>query len=155
MFTWDYNYFPSLYGGEYLFDNIDVNQFTFVPENGGGNSLKLTPLRAWAHTIMPSWDGDAGSWTGPPANLARYYVQNFGNPVSHPDSNDYSGFVQDTRRMTPHFTLSLGVRYDLQTFSKKGMISNPLWPAAGKMPCAKRILRRGWESGMRSAMIGR
>ena len=31
MFTWDYNYFPSLYGGEYLFDDIDVNQFTFVP----------------------------------------------------------------------------------------------------------------------------
>jgi hypothetical protein len=134
MFTWDYNYFPSLYGGEYLFDNIDVNQFTFVPENGGSNSLKLTPLRAWAHTIMPSWDGDAGGWTGPPANLARYYVQNFGNPVSHPDSNDYSGFVQDTRRVTPHFTLSIGARYDLQTFSKKGMVSNPLWPAAGKMP---------------------
>jgi hypothetical protein len=134
MFTWDYNYFPSLYGGEYLFDDIDVNQFTFVPENGGGNSLRLTPLRAWAHTIMPSWNFDAGSWTGPLANLPRYYVQNFGNPVSHPNSNDYSGFAQDTRRMTPHFTLSMGVRYDLQTFSKNGLVSNPLWPAAGKMP---------------------
>jgi hypothetical protein len=144
MLTWDYNYFPSLYGGEYLFDDIDVNQFTFVPENGGSNSLKLTPLRAWAHTVMPSWDGDAGSWTGPSANLARYYIQNFGNPVSHPDSNDYSAFVQDTRRMTPHFTLSVGLRYDLQTFSKTGLVGNPLWPAAGKMPlpetnCAPRV----------------
>src|SRR5271166_3912281 len=128
MLTWDYNYFPSLYGGEYFFDDIHVNQFTFVPENGGNNSLKLTPLRAWAHTIMPSWSGFG--WNGPPDSLARYYVQNFGNPVSHPDSNDYSGFVQDTRRLTPHFTLSIGARYDLQTFSKKGMESNPLWPAA-------------------------
>jgi len=54
--------------------------------------------------------------------------------VSHPNSNDYAGFVQDTVRLTPHFTLSLGARYDLQTFSKTGMESNPLWPGAGKMP---------------------
>ncbi len=87
MRTWDYNYFPSLYGGKYLYDNIAVNPFTFVAEHGG---LVLTPLRAWAH------------------NVPRYYEQSFGNPVSHPDSNDYSGFVQDTIRLTPHFSLSLG-----------------------------------------------
>jgi hypothetical protein len=131
MRTWDYNYFPSLYSGEYYFDDIAVNPLTFVPMHGG---LELTPLRAYAHTIMPSWNWDAGSWTGAPANVARYYMQNFGNPVSHPNSNDYSAFVQDTARLTPHFTLSLGARYDLQTFSKTGMESNPLWPAAGKMP---------------------
>src|ERR1700694_1725686 len=45
MLTWDYNYFPSLYGGEYLYENIPVNPFTFVPMHGG---LALTPLRAWA-----------------------------------------------------------------------------------------------------------
>ncbi|HYW38834.1 MAG TPA: TonB-dependent receptor [Terriglobales bacterium] len=113
MLTWDYNYFPSLYGGEYLYDNIAVNPFTFVPMHGG---LVLTPLRAWAHKVP------------------RYYIQNFGNPVSHPNSNDYAGFVQDMVRLTPKFSLSLGARYDLQTFSKTGMESNPLWPAAGKMP---------------------
>ena len=131
MLTWDYNYFPSLYGGEYLFSNIVVNPFTFVPMHGG---LSLTPLRAWAHTVMPGWDWTTASWNGPSANLARYYIQNFGNPVSHPNSNDYAGFVQDTVRLTPHFTLSLGARYDLQTFSKTGMVSNSLWPGAGKMP---------------------
>jgi hypothetical protein len=35
LLTWDYNYFPSLYGGEYLYDNIAVNPFTFVAEHGG------------------------------------------------------------------------------------------------------------------------
>jgi len=134
MRTWDYNYFPSMFGGKYIFDDIYVDPFTFAPEPANGGNLKLTPLRAYAHTIMPSWDWDAGNWTGPPANLARYYEQNFGNPVSHPDSNDYAAFVQDTARLTPHLTLSLGARYDLQTFSKKGMESNPLWPQAGKMP---------------------
>ncbi|MFZ0798918.1 MAG: TonB-dependent receptor, partial [Terriglobales bacterium] len=113
MVTWDYDYFPSLYGGEYFYDDISVNPFTFVPQHEG---LQLTPLRAWAH------------------NVPRYYEQNFGNPVSHPDSNDYAGFVQDTARVTPHFSLSMGARYDLQTFSKKGMASNPLWAQVGKMP---------------------
>jgi len=134
MVTWDYDYFPSLFGGEYFFDDMYVDPLTFAPEAPNGGSLKLTPLRAYAHTIMPSWDWDAGSWTGPPANLARYYEQNFGNPVSHPDSNDYAGFVQDTARLTPHFSLSMGARYDLQTFSKKGMMSNPLWAQVGRMP---------------------
>ncbi|PYX62206.1 MAG: hypothetical protein DMG74_21475 [Acidobacteria bacterium] len=30
--------------------------------------------------------------------------------------------------------MSLGVRYDLQAFSTKGLVTNPLWPASGKVP---------------------
>lgn len=116
MFTKDYNYFPSLFGGEYLYDNISVDPFTFVPEHGG---LKISPLRAWAHGVP------------------RYYLQNFGNPVSHPNSNDYSAFVQDTIRVTGRLALSLGVRYDMQTFNSKDLVSNPLWPGSGKMPSDK------------------
>jgi hypothetical protein len=132
--TWDYDYFPSMYGGGYYFSNIYVNPLTFVPEPSNTNNLKLTPLRAYAHTIMPGWDWDSASWTGPSADLPRYYMQNFGNPVSHPDSNDYAAFVQDTARLTPHLSLSMGVRYDLQTFSKQGLVINPLWAPSGKMP---------------------
>ena len=134
MRTGDYNYFPSMYGGKYIFDSIYVDPLTFVPEPPNSGNLKLSPLRAWSHTVMPSWNWDAGSWSGPTANLARYYEQNFGNPVSYPGSSDYAAFVQDTARLTPHLTLSMGARYDLQTFSRKGMVSNPLWPQAGKMP---------------------
>ena len=73
--------------GSIFYDDISVNPFTFVPMHGG---LELTPLRAWAH------------------NVPRYYVQNFGNPVSHPDSNDYAGFVQDTRAVDAAFHLEPG-----------------------------------------------
>jgi hypothetical protein len=113
MLTRIYNYFPSLSGGEYFFDNIKVNPFTFAPQIGG---LQLTPLRAFAHDVP------------------RYYIQNFGLPVTHPDTNEYSWFLQDTARVTNHLALSLGARYDLQTFATKNLVSNPLWPDSGKVP---------------------
>jgi hypothetical protein len=111
--TWIYNYFPAQSGGEYIFDPIKVNPFTFEPQEAG---LLLTPLRAYAHDVP------------------KYYIQNFGSQSSHPDTNEYSMFLQDTIRATSHLAVSLGARYDLQTFSKKGLLTNPLWPDSGKIP---------------------
>ena len=107
------NFFPSLSGGEYIFSTIKVDPFTFAPEEGG---LELTPLRAYAH------------------NVPRYYIQNFGSANSHPDTKEYAAFAQDTVRLRDNLNLSLGVRYDLQTFRESGMVSNPLWPQAGRLP---------------------
>ena len=113
LLTWIYDFFPSQQSGEYLFDIIKVNPFTFQPMEAG---LPLTPLRAYAHA-MP-----------------KYYLQNFGPSGSHPNSNDYAAFAQDTIRVSDHFALSLGVRWDLQTFTTAGLISNPLFPPSGKVP---------------------
>ncbi len=113
LFTWIYNFFPALSGGEYYFDNITVNPWTFEPMRQG---MKISPLRAYAHAVP------------------RYYMQNFGNFISHPDTDEYAWFLQNTMRLTNRLGLSLGVRYDLQTFSKAGLLSNPLWPAGGKLP---------------------
>lgn len=113
LLSWIYNFFPANYGGEYIFDPIKADPNTFAPQIGG---LYLTALRAYAH------------------DLPHYYLQSFGSAVTHPDTNEYSAFAQDSIRVTNHFALSLGVRYDLQTFTKKGLITNPLWPDSGKVP---------------------
>jgi hypothetical protein len=107
------NFFPSMFGGEYYYATIPVDPWTFEPMRYG---LKLTPLRAYAHQVP------------------RYYIQNFGSAESHPDTNEYAAFLQDTVRLTGRLAMSFGVRYDLQTFSTKGMVTNPLWPQAGKVP---------------------
>jgi hypothetical protein len=78
--------------------------------------LPLTPLRAYAHSVP------------------KYYLQSFGADSSHPNSNDYAAFAQDTIRATDHLAVNLGVRWDLQTFTTAGLISNPLFPPAGKVP---------------------
>jgi len=113
LITWIYDYFPSQQSGEYIFDPIKVNPFTFEPEEAG---LELTPLRAFAHAVP------------------RYYLQNFGPSTSNPNSNDYAAFAQDTIRANPHLAVTLGVRWDLQTFTTAGLISNPLFPPSGKVP---------------------
>ena len=113
LITWLYDYYPSQQSGEYLFDIIKVDPFTFEPMEAG---LPLTPLRAYAHSVP------------------KYYLQSFGADSSHPNSNDYAAFAQDTIRATDHLAVNLGVRWDLQTFTTAGLISNPLFPPAGKVP---------------------
>lgn len=108
-----YNYFPLQFGGDYIFRNVRVNPFTFAPDTYG---MELTPLRAYAHVVP------------------RYYLQNFGTSESAPDTNEYALFAQDTIRVTNHLGLTVGVRYDLQTFRTDRLRSNPLWPDSGKVP---------------------
>ncbi len=107
------NFFPSQFGGEYIFDTIKVNPFTFAPQLAG---LQLTPLRAYAHDVP------------------KYYMQDFGSALTHPDTNEYSAFLQDTVRLSSHLALSLGVRYDLQTFRNSDLVSNTLYPDSGRVP---------------------
>ena len=113
LLTWIYDFFPGRQSGEYLFYSIKVDPFTFAPMEAG---LPLSPLRSYAHEVP------------------KYYLQNFGQAASHPDSNDYAAFAQDTIRVTNHLAVNLGVRWDLQTFTTAGLLSNPLFPPSGKVP---------------------
>jgi outer membrane receptor protein involved in Fe transport len=86
-----------------------------APQEGG---LEVSPLRAYAHGVP------------------RYYIQNYGSANSHPNTREYSAFAQDTLRVRDNLSISLGVRYDLQTFGESGLVLNPLWPQAGRVPQA-------------------
>jgi len=113
LLTSIYDFFPSQQSGEYLFYPIKVDPFTFAPMEAG---LPLSPLRAYAHQVP------------------HYYLQNFGSATSNPDTNEYAAFAQDTVRVTGRLAVNLGVRWDLQTFTTAGLVSNPLFPPSGKVP---------------------
>lgn len=92
LFTTIYDFFPNQQSGEYLFYPIKVDPFTFGPMEAG---LQLSPLRAYAHEVP------------------HYYLQSFGSAASHPDTNEYAAFAQDTLRLTDRLALNVGVRWDL------------------------------------------
>ena len=104
---------PASRAANILFYPLKVNPYTFEPMEAG---LELTPLRAYAHQVP------------------HYYLQNFGGAASHPNTNEYAAFAQDTIRVTDRLALNLGVRWDLQTFTTAGLLSNPLFPPSGKVP---------------------
>lgn len=122
LVTWIYDFFPSQQSGEYVFDDVVVDPLmNYSPCAPGcplrkNDFLSLTPLRAYAHGVP------------------HYYLQSFGPSFTHPNSNDYAAFAQDTVRATDHLALNLGVRWDLQTFTTAGLLSNPLFPPSGKVP---------------------
>jgi outer membrane receptor protein involved in Fe transport len=69
--------------------------------------------------------------------IASRFVQAFPGPgtpgpTTHPDLTDYAAFVQDEWRVTPTFTLDVGVRYDLQTVRQPKVLNpDPQLVAAG------------------------
>lgn len=111
--SWIYNFFPSLFGGQYIFDDIRVNPFTFDPQVYG---MKITPLRAYAH--------------GTP----RYYLQNFGKAASNPDTTEWAAFAQDTVRFGDHLAVQLGLRWDFQSFRTDKLVSNYYFRDSGRVP---------------------
>jgi Carboxypeptidase regulatory-like domain/TonB dependent receptor len=113
LLTKIYDFFPSQQSGEFLFYPLKVNPYSYVPQEEG---LALSPLRAFAHQIP------------------HYYLQNFGSAASRPDTNEYSAFAQDSIRVTGRLAVNLGVRWDLQTFATAGLLQNPLFPPAGRVP---------------------
>ena len=66
--------------------------------------------------------------------VPRYYIQDFGTSVSHPNSRSYAFFVQNGIRFSRSLTVNVGLRYDLQTFDISDLLSNPLYAPSGKVP---------------------
>ena len=107
------------YGIDLLFDNI----FNFFPGlfNGSytfGSITNTTPS-------PPTLNGFEAFAAGRPTR----YRQSFAGAgttggTTQPDSKEYGFFVQDDWRISPKFTLNLGLRYDYQNIAKP-QIQNP------------------------------
>lgn len=89
------NFFPGLFGAQYLFNSYADYNNHFIP----GTAQYQRAVR---------------------------FVQAFAGlgtqgPTTHPDFNEFGFFLQDDWRMTPNFTLNLGVRYDIQHMRESGV----------------------------------
>jgi hypothetical protein len=73
-------------------------------------------------------------------NRPTNYSQNFGNPITNPNTMQYAFFFQDNWRTLPTLNLNFGLRYELETYDKSQLQANPLYPATGQIPLDKNNL---------------
>ena len=97
-------------GADLQFDRI----LNYFPGNFGG-SYQFNSLSSF--------------YLGTPAASGERYLQAFAGPgttgaTTHPNINEFSGFVQDEWRARDDLTVHAGLRYDLQQFAKP-QIQNP------------------------------
>lgn len=72
-----------------------------------GRSLAGKPLQAPGDEYFQAFSGTGSQGT-----------------VTHPDFDEFAGFIQDDWHLHPHLTLNLGARYDLQVMAKP-RVKNP------------------------------
>ncbi len=101
------------YGADLLFDRI----FNFFPGLFAG-SYRFASYTAFSNQLA-----------NPLVQSAAQYRQSFAGTgttgaTTHPNNSEYGFFFQDDWRVTPKFTLNLGVRYDYQSIAKPP-IQNP------------------------------
>ena len=65
------------------------------------------------------------------------YEQNFGDPVTNPNTMQYATFVQENWRVRPNVSLAFGLRYELETYATDQLQANPVYPATGRIPVDK------------------
>ncbi|MBI3941209.1 MAG: TonB-dependent receptor [Acidobacteria bacterium] len=68
------------------------------------------------------------------------YEQNFGNPVTNPDTMQYAFFVQENWRTRPDLNLNFGLRYELETYRTNQLEANPAYPSTGRIRIDKNNL---------------
>jgi Carboxypeptidase regulatory-like domain/TonB dependent receptor len=108
--TEDYNYYISNAFGSYTYANPTCFALDYTPVAGQPADTSCTT------------GGTGKNWSG--------YSQTFGNPVADYRINELAWYVNDQWKVSPRFTLGLGVRWD-KSLSMNFPVTNPAFPQTG------------------------
>jgi hypothetical protein len=146
---------PNGYGGAYNFFGglapvLGANfQPVTDPATGQVQMQQLTSLEQYARTLQLMAAGYSGAAMQALGGGASQFTITGGNPFASVTQYDAGPFVQDDWRVRPNFTLSLGLRYEIQTnVSDHGDIAPRLgfaWaPGSAKNGRQKTVVRGGF-----------
>ncbi len=128
--TWTHGKHTLKYGFDFSHvDDNSINLFNgFGSYNYSANKFAPTPLVAY-FTDLNTQNGCGG------AQCFSSFSQGLGLPGLEFTTNYYSIFAQDDWKILPHFSLSLGLRYEYQQLPKAfNNLINPLVSQTAHMP---------------------
>jgi hypothetical protein len=107
------------FGGYFLYRGNHSESHTFFPGRFVFGSLPgglLSPcLQVPAACGLSSAPATISSLQSVSLGLPQFYQQGFGNPIYNYPRPYTAGFIQDQWAVSPHFTLNVGVRYELDS----------------------------------------
>jgi len=119
LITKDDNFFPGDFNGQYSF--LGPGMWIDLSRSIGGRDY---------------FGIDLATLDGPAAPGGRFdlnnYQQRFGGTTTTQDTVDYGLYVQDNIRLTPHWVLNLGLRYEFQKLEDP-VLPNPLVPQTARI----------------------
>jgi hypothetical protein len=116
--TWTSGKHTLKFGADLMFTN-DLTDLLF-------NRTGTYSWASWSNLAADfSNNGGAKNW--------QTFTQTIGNPVVKFTIPDYAFFVQDQYKLTPRFTLNIGLRYDYSALPQP-TVTNPDYAATGRIP---------------------
>jgi hypothetical protein len=112
---------PSGYGGTFSFLGGIApvlsanNQVVLDPTTGLPETTEITSIEQYRRTLLFQQLGDTPAEIQALGGGASQFSINAGNPYASVTQIDAGPFVQDDWRMRPNLTLSVGMRYEIQT----------------------------------------
>ncbi len=152
-------------GGDFNPANFDVDSRTFfsgrfifgegIPLSnlidtaagpGFSGALKATLASVGAPQLAPLVDSSISSLQAYALGLPLIYQQGFGDPIWKGWGNRYNFFMEDSWRVNQKFTLTLGLRYELEQKTRFPRDNNNFAPRAGFAwsPDSKTVIRGGF-----------
>ena len=126
-FSDDATFVKSNHTIKFGFNFFTTEDYIYYISNAFGSYTYATPTTfaedySNVNGVIGGNGTGAKNWTG--------YSQTFGNPVADYRINELAWYVTDQWKVSPRFTLNLGVRWD-KSLSMNFPVTNPSWPATG------------------------
>jgi hypothetical protein len=118
----DSNYSPNGYGGTFSFLGgvgavLDANNQPVLGPDGSVLTQQITSLEQYRRTLLFQSMGYDPTQIRALGGEPSKFTMSAGNPYVGVARYDAGPFVQDDWRVKPNFTLSLGMRYEVQTLA--------------------------------------
>jgi hypothetical protein len=121
---------PNNFGGTYTFaggfgPQLDANDQPITDAQGNFVFVPLSSIEQYRRTLVFMDRGLSATTIRSLGGGATQFSLAGGNPTARASQIDFGAFIQDDWRLRPNLTISLGMRYDIQTNVRKTLNLGP------------------------------